>query len=84
MHFLARLLSGKAAITEELVKDEQLLHNELALFFQSYAIKEDVLNHLMHGEPIHLHIHKLEYALKDEIKIIVNRKITNGDLFNKS
>jgi len=80
MHFLARLLRGDVAVSEELSRDEQLLHTELERFFKSYQIKENVLQHLQRGEPIAIHLHKLHFALAEEIKVIEQTEHTEHEI----
>ncbi len=80
MHFLARLLKGDAAVAEELAKDEQTFHEELARFMESYRVKEHVLDRVLHGESILGHLHRLQYALREETRIVEQTEHTEHEI----
>ncbi len=66
MHFLARILHGGSAVSDELSRDENRFQDDMRRFLASFAMKQDVLRALLAGEPISMHLYKLQEALREE------------------
>lgn len=70
MNILKQIFADPRKVSQELSEEELILQKDLAQFFQSYKIKQEVLDRLLSGDPIGLHISKLQWALTEEIALI--------------